>query len=39
MNFWIQFHKLNKNKYSVDLSPLSYGESVILIDKNLLWGR
>ena len=33
MNFWTQFQKLNKNNYIVDILPLSYGESVILLDK------
>ena len=35
MNFWAQFQKLNKNNYSVELTPLCYGESVILVDKKM----
>lgn len=31
-NFWYHFQSIN-NKYVVRLNPLSYGESVILIDK------
>jgi dTDP-glucose pyrophosphorylase len=33
MNFWDQFLNINKKNYTVDLSPLKYGESIILIDK------
>ena len=35
VNFWCQFQYINKNSYTVDLIPLSYGESIILIDKKL----
>jgi dTDP-glucose pyrophosphorylase len=33
MNFWDKFVAINKKEFNVELSPLSYGESIILIDK------
>tara|TARA_B110000483_G_C18145193_1_gene523123 strand:- start:2 stop:727 length:726 start_codon:yes stop_codon:yes gene_type:complete len=33
MNAWSHFQYINKRGYTIDLQPLSYGESIILIDK------
>tara|TARA_B100001057_G_C22762234_1_gene916290 strand:+ start:81 stop:806 length:726 start_codon:yes stop_codon:yes gene_type:complete len=35
MNVWWHFQSINKIKYNVHLQPLTYGESIILIDKSL----
>ena len=34
INSWFHFKKINKNNYLIDFIPMTYGESVILLENN-----